>query len=147
MLILRLLGLPVRAATGTAGVAVRAGYRTGRAIGFRRVLVLATGVAVGLLVAPASGRDLRARARQALASRGSGDLATRVRAQLGSAQRTWHLPQPDVEVTGRRVVLRGEVPHETARQDLERVAAAVPGVAGVDNLLRLSAGPGTTATT
>jgi hypothetical protein len=53
--------------------------------------------------------------------------------------RTWHLPQPDVAVVDGRVQLRGRVPHDTAREELVRVAGAIPGVNGVDDLLEVEA--------
>lgn len=143
---LRLVVWPVRAVVTAARAgwfAGRATKATGRAVGGRRLALLGAGVAVGMVVAPVPGRVLRSRLRSALAARRPAPdvLAERVREALGSAQRTWHLPQPEIEVTaGRRVVLRGEVPHDTARRDLVAVAAAVPGVAGVDDVLR---GPGT----
>jgi osmotically-inducible protein OsmY len=37
-----------------------------------------------------------------------------------------------------RVVLSGDVPHESARTDLEHAVTAVPGVTGVENLLTIS---------
>lgn len=136
-LLLRLIVLPVR----LAFTSVRLGYATGRLIGYRRLFVFGAGVAVGLLVAPTTGERLRAKLREAFeATRATGgtDLAERVRFELSHAPRTWHLPQPDVEVAGGRVVLRGEVPHETGRADLERAAAAVAGVDRVDNQLSVS---------
>jgi osmotically-inducible protein OsmY len=144
--VVQVLGWPVRAAVAAARagwLAGRATRATGRVVGGRRLALVAAGVAVGLLVAPVPGRVLRSRVRAGLAARRPAPevLADRVRAALGSAQRTWHLPQPAVAVTdGRRVVLTGEVPHDTGRRDLVAVAAAVPGVAGVDDRLDV---PGT----
>ena len=140
---LRVLSWPVRLAATVTGVAASAGWRVGRIVGGRRLVLLAAGVVAGLVLAPVPGRDVRSRLRRAWSARPRGpaaraDLADRVREALSSAQRTWHLPQPEVEVTGRVVVLRGEVPHETARRDLERAAASVPGVTGVDNRLALA---------
>jgi hypothetical protein len=52
-----------------------AGYRTGRLLGYRRIVMLALGVAVGLLVAPVPGRELRERILDRLAgSRPMGEL-------------------------------------------------------------------------
>jgi hypothetical protein len=97
-------------------------------------------VGVGLLVAPMTGRELRARLQEAVeqrraGARAGGDLAERVRFELKHAPRTWHLPQPEVEVAGTKVVLRGEAPHETGRADIERTVAGVAGVVDVENLL------------
>jgi hypothetical protein len=44
----------------TAGFGLSAGYKTGRFLGYRRLTVLLVGVAIGLLVAPFPGKDLRA---------------------------------------------------------------------------------------
>jgi hypothetical protein len=42
------------------------GYKAGRLVGYRRITVFLLGVAVGLLVAPFPGRDLRALLRERL---------------------------------------------------------------------------------
>lgn len=121
--------------------ALRLTYRTGRLLGYRRLLVFGAGVGVGLLVAPGPGAELRARLREVIdslkgASTPTVDLVTRVRDELASSPRTWHLPQPSVTLDGvDRVVLSGDVPDATAKADLERVAAAVQGVVSVDNRL------------
>jgi hypothetical protein len=117
---------------------VKVGYRTGRLLGLRRLLLLGIGVGIGLLAAPTSGADLRRRLQAQLEGRRSGpggDLGERVRHELSHSPRTWHLPQPTVEVVGSTAILRGDVPHDVGRADLERAAAAVAGVAAVDNLL------------
>ena len=143
--LIRLLFLPVRVGVGSTKLGAKAGYRAGRLLGVRRLVVFGAGVAVGLLVAPTSGAALRARLRGALEGRGTGtpvDLAEKVRFELSHSPRTWHLPQPMVEVVGRTAVLRGQVPHESGRADLERAAAAVAGVADVDNQLVVANGSG-----
>lgn len=136
------LALPARAAAGAGRLGFVAGWRAGRFLGPGRIALVGAGAVAGLLLAPVPGRVLRERARRALASaRPRPDaLAERVADALAADQRTRSLARPEVEVAGRRVVLRGEVPHETGRRDLLDVAAAVPGVAAVDDLLRL---PGT----
>ena len=135
----RLLFLPARVGVGTTKLGMKAGYRTGRLLGYRRVLLFGIGVAVGLLIAPTPGRELRARLQMLLDERtGKGDLAERVRYELSHSPRTWHLPQPEVEVIGGTAILRGEVPHEVGRTDLERTAAAVAGVVDVDNQVGVS---------
>lgn len=139
-MIVRTLLLPVRVGVGGTKLGVKAGYRTGRLLGYRRLLVFAAGVGVGLLIAPMAGRELRARLR-ALAEEqrtGGGDLASKVSFELAHSPRTWHLPQPEVEVIGGTAILRGEVPHEVGRVDLERTAAAVAGVVDVDNHVAIS---------
>jgi osmotically-inducible protein OsmY len=148
--LLRLIFLPARVATGTTKAGVRTGFRVGRRIGLRRLVVFGAGLGVGLLVAPTTGAEARARLRRALEERrpaGDGDLAERVRFELSHSPRTWHLPQPVVEVVGRTAVLRGQVPHETGRMDLERAAAAVLGVSEVHNQLVVAGGNGHDHTT
>ncbi|MEA3018570.1 MAG: hypothetical protein QOI47_94, partial [Actinomycetota bacterium] len=46
---------PVKASLGSAKV----GYKTGRVFGYKRILVFGLGVAVGLLLAPVTGAELR----------------------------------------------------------------------------------------
>ena len=143
--LIRLIFLPVRVAKGTAKAGVRTGFRVGRLVGYRRMAVFGAGVGVGLLVAPTTGAETRERLRRALEARrpvGDDDLAERVRFELSHSPRTWHLPQPVVEVVGRTAVLRGQVPHETGRMDLERAAAAVVGVTEVHNQLVVAGGNG-----
>jgi hypothetical protein len=137
--VFRLIFLPARVAVGTTRLGMKAGYRTGRLLGYRRIFVFAVGVGVGLLIAPTTGRELRARLQHLIDERtGKGDLAERVRYELSHSPRTWHLPQPDVEVIGGTAILRGEVPHEVGRADLERTAAAVTGVVHVENQVDVS---------
>lgn len=80
-LLSRLVVWPVKAAAGTAkfttkatakttGGAFKAGYRTGRVLGYRRLAVLGVGVGIGLLVAPKPGRELREKVRERLTERG-----------------------------------------------------------------------------
>jgi hypothetical protein len=144
--LLRLLFLPARVGAGTTRLGVKTGYRAGRLVGYRRLFLFGAGVAVGLLVAPMTGREARAKLQALIDERrggGGGDLAERVRFELSHSPRTWHLPQPAVEVRGTTAVLRGQVPHETGRHDLERVAAAVAGVVDVDNQVAVAATSGT----
>lgn len=137
----RVVVLGCRSGVGCA----RLTHWTIRRMGYRRLFVFAAGVGVGLLVAPGPGADLRARLRAKLeelqgaarpAAEGPADLATRVRDELSSSPRTWHLPQPAVAVEGEgNIILTGEVPGAAASADLERVAAAVRGVVAVENRL------------
>lgn len=143
--LLRLIFLPARVGVGTTKLGVKAGYRAGRLLGYRRIFVFAAGVGVGLLIAPMTGREARAKLQRLIEERrgGVGDLAERIRFELSHAPRTWHLPQPSVEVQGGTAILRGTVPDETSRVDLERTAAAVAGVVEVDNHVAVAASPGT----
>jgi len=139
--LLRLIFLPARVGVGTTKLGMKAGYRTGRLLGYRRIFVFAAGVGVGLLIAPMTGREARAKLQRLIEERraGGADLAERVRFELSHAPRTWHLPQPTVEVQGGTAILRGTVPDETSRIDLERTAAAVAGVVEVDNHVAIAA--------
>lgn len=144
--LIRLLFLPAKVGVGTTKMGVKAGYKTGRLFGYRRIFLFGLGVGVGLLLAPMTGREARAKLQSLIdQKRGGGptDLAEKVRFELSHSPRTWHLPQPAVEVRGTTAVLRGEVPHETGRVDLERTAAAVAGIVDVDNQLAVSASAGT----
>lgn len=146
MLLIRLLLLPFRLLFGTTKVATKTGYQAGRLVGYRRVFVFGVGVAVGMLLAPEPGRELRRRILQATGTGSlpppddlTDDLAEQVRTHLRQAPRTWHLPQPVVtEVSPGRVRLDGTVADDTARRDLESTVSQVDGVDTVDNQLRLS---------
>ena len=138
-MVVRTLLLPAKVGVGGTKLGLKAGYRTGRLLGYRRLFVFAVGVGVGLLIAPMAGRELRARLRALVQEpRTADDLAAKVSFELSHSPRTWHLPQPEVEVIGGTAVLRGEVPHEVGRVDLERTAAAVAGVVHVENQVGVS---------
>ncbi|HEY8525115.1 MAG TPA: BON domain-containing protein [Acidimicrobiales bacterium] len=149
-MLLRTILLPARLTIGVGKLSAKSGYkagrasvvgtyRAGRALGYRRMATLALGIGIGLLIAPMSGQELRDQLRRAWEQRRGADpddvIADRVRHELSHSPRTWHLPQPAVEVVGGRAVLTGSAPHETGKQEIERVAAAVDGVADVDNRL------------
>ena len=135
----KLVGLGFKTGAGS----VKLTHGTLKLMGYRRLFVFGAGVGVGLLIAPGPGAEMRAKLREVVdglkgtaAAGGTGDLASRVRDELSSSPRTWHLPQPSVAIDGDgRVVLSGDVPDHTASADLERVAAAVRGVVSVDNRL------------
>lgn len=143
----RTLTLPLRVAAGATAVTFRTGLRIGRlpvratAVGARRlgavgVLALVVGVGIGMLFAPTSGAQLRARLRTLVGGTGAmpdGEVRVAVQQELSTAPRTWHLPQPEVAVHGGVVTLRGTVPHDTARLEVEAAAAGVRGVQGVVN--------------
>jgi osmotically-inducible protein OsmY len=111
------------------------------AVGARRlgavgVVTLLVGIGIGMLVAPTSGAQLRARLRTLVGGTGAlpdGEVRVAVQRELSAAPRTWHLPQPEVAVHGGVVTLRGTVPHDTARLEVEAAAAGVRGVQGVVN--------------
>ena len=142
--------LPVRMTYGVGKLGVKTGYRAGRLsvgssykmgrfVGLSRLLALGLGIGIGLLIAPTSGTELRDRLRRQWEARGapaSDDaVAERVRYELSHSPRTWHLPQPAVEVVAGRAILTGDAPHATGKADIERAAAAVPGVAEVESRL------------
>ena len=153
-MIVRAVTLPVRVTYGVGKAGVKTGYRAGRLsvgstyrvgrfVGLSRVLALLAGVGIGLLVAPTSGQELRDQLQRRLAARkapaSDEAVAERVRYELSHSPRTWHLPQPSVEVAGGVAVLSGDAPHETGKADIERAAAAVPGVSEVDSHLVVGA--------
>lgn len=154
MVIVRLFLFPFRLVFGIIGSVFRIGFRLGgiparlsgravRLVGIRGWLMLIVGVAVGALLAPMTGAELRAKL-QSLIGGGSDSgatLAEKVAFELAHAPRTWHLPQPAVSVRSGDVVLEGTVPDDDARDELGRVAAAIPGVARVDNRLEVEATP------
>jgi osmotically-inducible protein OsmY len=149
-MLLRAIFLPARLTYGVGKLSAKTGYKAGRAsvvgtykaghvLGYRRMLTLAAGVGIGLLIAPSSGQDLRDSLRRKWEQRSGPEsdevIAERVRHELSHSPRTWHLPQPEVEVVGGTAVLTGSAPHVTGKDDLETAAAAVNGVAGVDSRL------------
>jgi len=54
-LLTRVVVWPVKATAG----GMKVGYKTGRLLGYRRIFVFGLGVAVGLLLAPTTGAQLR----------------------------------------------------------------------------------------
>src|SRR4051812_35516865 len=141
MFVVRLAFFPIKLGTKATAVAAKTGYRTGRLFGYRRLFVFGLGVAVGLLIAPGPGRQLREKLKGLVSGAeppSDPDLSERVRFELSHSPRTWHLPQPAVDVQDGRVVLSGAVPHATARSDLELAVTSVPGVMAVENLLTVT---------
>ncbi len=136
-LLWQLIKAPFRLVFGTARLGAKTGYWTGRLLGFRRMFVFACGIAVGLMIAPMSGERLRQKLLERLEELRP-DTASVVRDRLSHDPRTWHLPQPEVEVIGSRVVLRGMTPDDSGRADLEAVAAAVDRVTHVDNRIGIA---------
>jgi hypothetical protein len=153
-MIIRTITFPVRLTYGTTKLAAKGGYKAGRAsargtykagrlLGYGRMLGVGLGVGIGLLVAPTSGAELRDKLKGQWADRqgaGSDDeIAARVRDTLAESPRTWHLPQPEVEVVAGTAILTGSAPHATGKEDLESAAAAVAGVVQVDSQLVVGA--------
>jgi hypothetical protein len=149
-MLLRAIFLPARLTYGVGKLSAKTGYKAGRAsvvgtykaghvLGYRRMLTLAAGVGIGLLIAPSSGQDLRDSLRRKWEQRSGPEsdevIAERVRHELSHSPRTWHLPQPAVEVVEGTAILTGASPHPTGKDDIERAAAAVSGVTAVDNRL------------
>ena len=124
----------------TGALSTKVTHRSLRLVGYRRLFVFGAGVGVGLLLAPGPGAELRAKLRELVdgtLGSSSGDLTSRVRDELSSSPRTWHLPQPNVLADGEgRVTLSGTVPDAAAGTDLERVARTVRGVVVVENRLQ-----------
>jgi hypothetical protein len=142
----------ISARTGFAAgkLTARTGYRAGRRVGFGRVLFFAAGAGVALLLAPTSGAELRERLRRAIEERKAAaglsddEVAVRVRETLSQSPRTWHLPQPAIDVVDGTAILTGDAPHPSGKADIEEAVASVPGVLGVDSrLVVASAGNGT----
>src|SRR2546423_1363588 len=105
MFVVRLVFFPIKVGTKATKVAAKTGYRTGRLLGYRRLFVFGLGIAVGLMIAPGPGRELRAKLQTLLAGEKSPsdpELGDLVRFELSHSPRTWHLPQPEIEVLAGR---------------------------------------------
>lgn len=159
MILIRLVLLPLRLMWGTTRISTRSAYRIGRLVGYKRMFVFGAGIAVGLLAAPVTGRELRQKLQDAFAGVAGGDLgasgssmealelAERVRQHVRQAPRTWHLPQPVVtEVSPGVIRLDGAVADETARRDLEVTVQQVEGVLEIDARLVVTGPAGAAAT-
>jgi hypothetical protein len=153
MFLIRLVLLPFRLALTFVTVTLRTTFRIGRLpgrlsarvtrlVGLKAWVLFGVGLAIGLLFAPGPGRELRARITRLFEKDAGGDddIESRVRFELAHAPRTWHLDQPDIAVVDGRVRLRGTSATSDDRHELARVAAAIPGVMGVDNQLTVAAG-------
>ena len=153
-MIVRTVLFPVRLAFGVGKLSAKGGYKAGRAsvvgtykagglLGYRRMATLGAGVGLGLMLAPSSGRELRETIKQRLAERSSGGgdsdeaVAERARQKLSQSPRTWHLPQPEVDVVAGTAVLTGTAPHATAKSDLEDAVRTVEGVVAVDSRIEV----------
>lgn len=118
---------------------IRLTYRTGRRIGLAKLTVFTLGMLTGWLTARESGSELRERLQRAWEDRKASGadtaLARQVREDLSQSPRTWHLPQPEVEVVDGKVILSGLVPHASGREEIERLVSTVPGVVDVESHL------------
>lgn len=141
-LVIALVAVAVHVVVWIVALPLKLAWAVLRGLGAKGVAALLVGVAAGLLLAPGPGRELRGRLRAALGGGPPPDeeLRDRVGFELAHAPRTWHLPQPEVAVTGGRVTLTGTVPHETARVELVATAGGVPGVVAVDDVLDVRPG-------
>lgn len=124
-------------------------FRVVKIIKIRRLALLGCGAAIGALVTPVTGAELRRRLLEGVAKRRAGtepSVEDRVRQHLRDAPRTWHLIQPEVvavpavDESGWQIILAGSVPDTTARADLEQATRSVQGVVTVDNRLRVETG-------
>jgi hypothetical protein len=141
-LTLALTRLSARTGFAAGKLTARASYKAGRRVGLSRVLTFAVGAGLGLLLAPTSGAELREKLRRfaedrraAVGSGSDAELAVRVREALSQSPRTWHLPQPEVDVVDGKAILTGDAPHASGKADIEDAVAAVPGVVDVDSRL------------
>jgi hypothetical protein len=158
--VLRTLTVPLRLTLGVSRISARTGfaagkltartgYRAGRRVGLGRMVFFAAGAGVALLLAPTSGAELRERIRRAIEERNAAnrlsdaEVAVRVREVLSQSPRTWHLPQPAIDVVDGTAILTGDAPHASGKADIEEAVASVPGVLGIDSrLVVASAGNG-----
>ena len=115
-MVVRVVTLPVKVTYWVGKAGVRTGYAAGR-------LSVGSTYKVGRFVGVSR-----------LLALGAG-----VGIGLLVAPTSGHLPQPSVEVSGGVAILSGGAPHETGKADIERAAAAVPGVAEVESHLVVGA--------
>lgn len=137
--------VPIKAALGLFKLSIRTTFITSRAAMRSSLISLAAGVGLGWFFSSTpTGRQLVGQAHDLVNGHQSGpidddQLTAKVRTELASSTRTWHLPQPDVVVAEGVVTLTGTVPHDTAKTDLADAAAAVRGVITVNNLVTVTA--------
>jgi osmotically-inducible protein OsmY len=142
--------LPIKLVLGTLKLTVKTSFVTTRAALRSSLISFAAGVGLGwFLTSTPTGRQLVEQVRDLVNGAPSGpvdddQLTAQVRTELASSTRTWHLPQPEVAVSGGMVTLTGSVPHETGRSDLEIAAGSVRGVVSVANHVQVDDGAGAT---
>jgi osmotically-inducible protein OsmY len=131
--------LPVKAVVASLKLTAKTTVVTTRAALRSSLISFAAGVGLGwFLTSTPTGRQLVDQVRDLVGGGASGpvddeQLTAQVRTELASSTRTWHLPQPEVSVSGGVVTLTGTVPHEVGRADLENAARSVRGVTAVVN--------------
>ena len=139
----RIVTAPTRVSARVVRGSVVATYRSMRFAARSSVVSFGVGVGVGWFLTTPTGRYLLGSLRDAVlpppvAPPDDESLAALVRSEIAAAPTTWHLPQPDVAVAEGHVTLRGDVPHAEGREAMLLVAAGVPGVASVVDVLDLT---------
>jgi len=139
----RVILMPTRVTARLVRGSILTSLRSMRFAARSSILSFVAGVGVGWFLTTPTGRYLLASIRDALMSPpiappDDDALAAAVRSSLAADSSTWHLPQPEVVVADRHVTLRGAVPHAEGRESLLLVAAGVPGVASVVDVLDLT---------
>ncbi len=139
----RVILMPTRITARLVRGSIRTWWRSMRFAARSSILSFVAGLGVGWFLTTPTGRYLLASVRDALLSPPVAPLddealAAAVRSALAADSSTWHLPQPEVVVAAGHVTLRGAVPHAEGRESLLLVAAGVPGVASVVDVLDLT---------
>jgi osmotically-inducible protein OsmY len=143
--------LPIKLTLGSLKLTAKTTFVTTRAAMRSSLISFAAGVGLGwFLSSTPTGRQLVDQVRDLVNGTPSGpvdddQLAAQVRTELASSTRTWHLPQPEVSVSGGVVTLTGSVPHEVGRGDLAAAAGSVRGVVSVLNHVEVDEAPDSAA--
>ena len=119
-LVTRFVVVPVKAALGGA----KLGYWTGKLVGYRRLAVLGTGVAIGLLVAPGPGAQLRERLRSKLEGGKAVSLTSSVAPRTPTP--TVVVPDPVTSSGPSEAGAAGAVPPDVMAAAQETLDATVP---------------------
>ena len=119
-LVTRFVVVPVKAALGGA----KLGYWTGKLVGYRRLAVLGTGVAIGLLVAPGPGAQLRERLRSKLEGGTTVPLTSSVAPRTPTP--TVVVPDPVTSGGPGSAGTAGDVPADVMATAQETVDATLP---------------------
>jgi hypothetical protein len=139
----RIVTVPTRVSARVVRGSVVTTYRSMRFAVRSSLISFVLGAGLGWFLTTPTGRYLLASLREsvlppAVAPPDDESLAAAVRTEIAAAPTTWHLPQPEVAVAEGHVTLRGDVPHAEGREALLLVAAGVPGVASVVDVLDLT---------